>query len=320
MATAFVGVLNSVSQQITIERTDGTPDGPDTITLDDGAYFALDLGTQRATGSGTGTTVPFGSGHPFVVGQTVSARDTSDTLAWGPVTILSITGTSITVDASVSYGINDETYVSDDLVGYVNARVHNTATVPNYFGLTLSLSEGKLTWTADATETYTVTWPTAVLQTWTRFDDTVLVTDSGISADRQMQGYLYLAIEAQRDPLTKNPRASQSESVTGVLETLYRAAVRRRIISIRTTGPPRSSLKTSYQAAEDFWDSHLAQGLRYRYYVDASNTQPYVLFTNPRGYETMVHLGPAEFRMAQLQRGNDNTLDMRIESQEYVAA
>jgi hypothetical protein len=148
----------------------------------------------------------------------------------------------------------------------------------------------------------------------------VLVTDAGISAGRQMQGYLYLPIDAQRDPLTKDPRASQSQTVTGVLETLYRAAVRRRIISIRTTGPPRSSLKTTYQAAEDFWDSHLAQGLRYRYHVDASNEQPYVLFSNPRGYETMVHLGPETFQMAQLQRGNDNTLDMRIESQEYVAA
>jgi hypothetical protein len=277
MASKLVGVLDAISQQITIARTDGTPDGPDTFSVNDGAYFALDLGTARVSGAGSGTVIPFASGHPFVGGQTISARSAigGAPSAWGPVLISSVTATSVTVATSVTHAINDEAYVSDDLIGHINAMVHNQATIPNYYGLTLSLSLGIAIWTADPTESYAVSYDTADIERWFRFGEGVGsfigVSSTGTSAGRQMEGMLYLEKDIQRDKLVLEPRASQSRSVTGQIETLYRAALRIRAIRIRTQGPPRSTTKTTYQAAEDLWSSHfdlLARG--YDNYLDAT--------------------------------------------------
>jgi hypothetical protein len=316
MPAKLLGVLNVISQSVTVERTD-VPTGPATFDLVDGAYFAMGEGVGYVSATGSGTTIPFASGHPFVAGQRIVAPF-SGLLVWGPVTILSTTPTSVTVDVSVNYTSGEPVSVYQDLIDTIEAGIHNLFTA--FLGLHLSLNNGVIEWIADAAETYTVTL-TDDLATWMRVASPLAVTDAGVGPvpSRQMIGQVYLGKEILSDVLTIDPRASQSEGVTGRLETIKRASVRQRPIRMRSEGPPRSSIATTYQALEDLWESHFSAGLRWRYYVDASVVTPYAVISNPRGYETMVHLGPERWKWDPLQRGNDNHGDVTIRAQEYVA-
>jgi hypothetical protein len=318
MASKILGVLDSVSQQITVERTDGSPSGPHTFNIVDGAYFALDRGVAEADSGATGATMDTADEHTFEVGDAVTVwRPSTDALVFVETVAAVPNNLQITFSSSQTWLAGDLVYVSDDLIGYITTRVRSQASVFGAFTLSLSKGIASMVHTGSTTD---VSWPTADVQRWLRYSGTVTITGASESPDpdRQMEGYLWLDKEIQRDKLVLEPRASQSRSVTGQIETLYRAALRTRAIRIRTQGPPRSTLKTTYQAAEDLWSSHFAQGKRWRAYVDTTIQQPWVLFTNPRGYETFVHLGPSKWDPELLARGYDNYLDATIPAQVYV--
>jgi hypothetical protein len=318
MASKILGVLDSVSQQITVERTDGSPSGPHTLSIADGAYYASDRGVAEADSGATGTTMDTADEHTFEVGDAVTVwRPSTDALVFVE-TVAAVPSTlEITFSSSQTWLAGDLVYVSDDLIGYITTRVRSQASVFGSFTLSLTKGIASMVHTGATTD---VSWPTADVQRWLRYSGTVTITGASESPDpdRQMEGYLWLDKEIQRDKLVLVPRASQSRSVTGQIETLYRTALRTRAIKIRTQGPPRSTTKTTYQAAEDLWSSHFAQGKRWRAYVDASVETPWALFTNPRGYETYVHLGPANWDPDLLARGYDNYLDATIPAQVYV--
>jgi hypothetical protein len=329
MASKLVGVLNVISQQISIERTDvGGPSGPHVISLDDGAYFASDRGIGVANAGATSDTVQFVSSHTFAVGDTLWAWDVGglDTGAadlagrlFSDTVIAVPAADTVQLSSSHTWSIDDHFFVSDDLVGYIVSRMRaQDYTALKTFGA--AVSAGVWSFAATAGQVYEIVWPTTGLRDVLRYSGTVTVTGATESPnpDRQMEGYLYLEKDVQRDKLVLEPFASQSRSVLGRIETVYRTALRTRAIRIRTQGPPRSTLKTTYQAAEDLWSSHLSQGKRWRCHVDASVDTPWVLFANPRGYETFVHLGPTRWDPDLLARGYDNYLDATIPAQVYV--
>jgi hypothetical protein len=330
MASKLVGVLDLQSQQISIERTDvGGPSGPHVIALDDGAWFASDRGIGVAKAGATSTTVQFNDPHSFAIGDVlwawdVGGLDTGAADLAGRLFVDTVTAVpaadQVTFGSSHTWAIDDHFFVKDDLVGYLVSRfrAQDYASFKEDFGA--SVTSGIFSFAATAGQVYEVVWTTTWLRDVLRYSGTVTVTGASEipNPDRQMEGYLYLEKEIQRDKLVLEPRASQSRSVTGQIETLYRTALRTRAIRIRTEGPPRSTLKTTYQAAEDLWSSHFAQGKRWRCHVDASVETPWVLFTNPRGYEVFVHLGPSRWDPDLLARGYDNYLDATIPAQVYV--
>jgi hypothetical protein len=321
MASKFVGVLDSVSQQISIERTDvGGASGPHVVSVADGSYFASDRGIGIANAGATSATMTFTAPHSFEVGDVVSSwRVASDGLTFTDTITDVPAANQITFGSSHTWLIDEHVFVSDDLVGYLVTRLRSQD-YTNLANFSASLTAGVWSFAGAGGEVYEIVFTTTTLRDWMRYSGTVTVTAGAESPDpdRQMMGYLYLEKEVQRDKLVLEPRASQSRSVTGQIETLYRTALRTRSIRIRTTGPPRSTTKTTYQATEDLWSSHFAQGKRWRCHVDASVETPWALFANPRGYETFVHLGPTKWDPDLLARGYDNYLDATIPAQVYV--
>lgn len=320
MASKFLGVLNAESQQMTVERTSAVVSGPHTFNIADGAYFAADRGVDSADSGDTGTTMDLAEGVTFYQGDAVTVwRPSTDALVFTD-TLASATPTDITFDSSHTWLAGDLVYISDDLIGYITTRVRSQD--PTAFGtFELTTTLGVASMAIGGGITIEVSWPTPDVQRWLRYSGTVTITGSVESPDptRQMEGTLYLEKDVQRDVKTERPRGSKSRTVSGRTETRYRSRLRERNIRIRTTGPPRSSLWTVDQAADDFDETHLSTGKRFRYHVDASVDTPYAVQSNPYGYEVMVDPEVRPWTGTPISRGNDNHMDYTFRATEYVA-
>ena len=320
MSSKLLGVLNSLSQQISVERTSAPAVGAQVITLDDAPYFASDRGHDETRFNDTAAVMDTATAHPFLVTDTLTIwRPSTDAIVFSD-TAIAVAPNSVTFANVHTWLVGDIIFVSDDLIGYIVARVRSQNAGVGFDEFDLTLADGIASSTFGGAVNGIIVWPTTTLQTWLRYSGTVTVTAGAESPDpdQQMEGMLWLDKNVQRDMLSIEPFASQSRTVSGVVETLYRSQLRNRQLKLRTTGPPRSSLKTVYQAGEDFWSSHLARGLRWRYYVDTDEEQPYVKFANPRGYEVMV--APiAQFAPKPMQGGNDNHIDWAFLVHEYIA-
>jgi hypothetical protein len=317
MASKFVGVLNAVSQQMTVERP--SVSGPHTFTIANGAYYPADRGVNIAELNDTGTTMDVTETQTFSAGDVATVWRPSTDAAVFSDTIASVTSSTIVWTSSHTWQAGDLIYISDDLIGYITTRVRSQdfSALSTFY---LTMSKGVASMSVGGGITITVSWPTADVQRWLRYSGTVTITGSSESPDptRQVEGVLYMDKDVQRDVLRAQPRASQSQTVSGRRETLYRSRLNSRTFQLRLTGPPRSSLWTVQQAAKDMHDTHWSRGLRFRYHVDADVETPYADTTNPFGYEVFVS-DLDTYSATPISRGNDNHTQYSFPALEYVA-
>lgn len=271
-------------------------------TLPAGVYANFGVGSVSiSTGSGSpSATLPVTSGDSarFNVGDTVDVYDISgDTTLVSGAVIQSKTATSIVIDSSVAYGIDDRIYLTGSLFGTIEAVLAATDVASSSERVRVQPSGSDPTradvYYTGATGTLTLDAYTAdVLRIGTSES---LSTSGTVVSERSVLGSFAPSKTIMDDRPMKRRPGSTYVADNGTFRKLTIAQQVRHILQVRYRGGPRATDWQEIHAWEDLCDL-LDAGYKFRLYRDTDTTTAvYARKTNPYGWQEWHVESGAEF-------------------------